>query len=304
MSVQKPLLIAITGPTAVGKTSLCIELAQQLDIEILSCDARQVFKELNIGVARPTIEELAAVPHHFIANKSIHQAYSAGQFGREVLSFLEQYFKSKQAIIMTGGSGLYIKAVLYGFDEFPDVPEGIRQQLNEDLEKHGIDFLVKELEEKDPEYAKLVDRYNSRRLIRALEICRSTGQPYSFFRSKKKRDNFFDHLLIGLQRDRTELYTRINQRVNLMLTAGLLEEAKQLHIHKDLNALQTVGYQELFAHFEGETSLQEATQLIQQNTRRYAKRQTTWIRKEASEHLFHPSEAAAIMDLIKTRLSI
>lgn len=302
MQHSKPLLVVITGPTAIGKTALCIRLAKRLGVEILSCDARQFYQELRIGVARPNEEELGEIRHHFVAHRSIHAPYSAGDFDRDVQVFLQGYYANSPLVIMTGGSGLYIKAVLYGFDEFPEIPQGYREKLETDLAQRGIESLQQELAERDPAYHAIVDLKNPRRLIRALEVCRSTGQPYSSFRSSTARENFYDHLLIGLHMNREELYSRIDRRVHLMMQEGLLEEAKSLLPFAHLNALQTVGYQELFRYFRGEISEQEAIAQIQQNSRRYAKRQMTWIRKQAAEYLFKADQEQEILSLIRSKM--
>lgn len=284
MDQDKKYLIVIEGPTASGKTALAIQLAQHYQAEILSCDSRQFFKEMTIGTAKPSAEELAAAKHHFVDCLSIEEAYNIGDFERDVLAFLEGYYQEKNVAIMVGGSGLYIRAVCEGIDVFPEVDKKIRATLMQTLEQEGIEVLQKELEDLDPIYYHKVDLSNPHRLIRALEICRGTGQPFSSFQGKNKALRPFEIIKIGIDWDRTQLYERINKRVDLMMEAGLLKEAKDLYPKRHLNALQTVGYREFFDHFEGKTSLKEAIDLVKRNTRRYAKRQLTWLRKEEGLH--------------------
>ena len=298
MKKMNKYLIVIGGPTASGKTGVAIQVARTLQTEILSADSRQFYREMTIGTAKPTEEELAAVPHHFINTLSIEQEYTAGDYEREASELLDRLFLEKEAVVMVGGSGLFIKAVCDGLDHFPEVPEKVKQQLEEDYRRFGISFLQDELLESDPEYYHEVDLHNPRRLLRALSVCRAARRPYSSFRSKKKSERQFMPIQIRLHWDRDELYQRINQRVDEMMEKGLLDEAKTLLPYREKNALQTVGYQELFDYLDGKTSLEEAVELIKQNTRRYAKRQTTWFRDWAR---FHPSEMAAIFDFIRIK---
>ncbi len=295
-------LIVIGGPTASGKTEVAIEVAKLLKTEIISADSRQFYREMNIGTAKPTDEELDAVPHHFINNLSIETEYSAGDFERQALGVLDRLFEKNNFVVMTGGSGLFIKAVCEGLNDFPEIPEKVKKGLEEDYQRFGIGFLQNELEEEDPDYFDEVDINNPRRLFRALLVCRASGRPYSSFKSKEKTERSFVPIYISLKWDRDELYERIEERVDKMMGNGLLEEAKKLFSQKHLNALQTVGYQELFDHFEGKTTLEEAVGLIKQNSRRYAKRQITWLRKGEHWALFHPSEFAAIIDFIKIKI--
>lgn len=284
MEQHKKYLIVIEGPTASGKTALGIALAQHFNAEILSCDSRQFFKEMTIGTAKPDAEELAAVVHHFVNCLSIEEAYNIGDFERDVLLFLDAYYQQNNIAIMVGGSGLYIRAVCEGIDVYPEVDQGIRLALNQELETKGIETLQEELAELDPVYHSTVDLSNPHRLIRALEVCRGTGEPFSSFQGKRKIVRPFEIIKIGIDWDRAKLYGRINRRVDLMMDAGLLEEAKLLYPKRHLNALQTVGYREFFDHFDGKLTLKEATELVKRNTRRYAKRQLTWLRKEKDLH--------------------
>ena len=272
-------LISVVGPTAIGKTSLAIALAKHYKTEIVSADSRQFFEELRIGTAVPSKEELATVKHHFIQHKSIFKSYSVGHFEKEVIAQLSNLFNKHDCVIMVGGSGLYVDAVTKGLDEFPVVDPAIREELNKKLKESGIVELQTQLKLLDEiQYAK-IDIENPHRLIRALEICIGSGQPYSSFLNKRKIKRPFKTITIGLKADRQVIYDRINQRVDLMIEAGLLEEARKLHPHRTLNALQTVGYKELFNYFDGEWDLDFAISEIKKNTRRFAKRQLTWYRK-------------------------
>ncbi len=272
-------LISIIGPTAIGKTALAIRLATIFDTDIISADSRQFFKELKIGTAAPTSEELDAAKHHFIGHKSISDEYSVGHFEEEAIPLINKLFEKKNALILVGGSGLYIDAVLFGLDKFPEVDAKYRLQLDALLRENGIEALHKLLQEKDPVYLEKVDRNNPHRLIRALEVCLSSGKPYSSFLNQKKIKRNFQHLIIGLETEREKLYRRINKRVDQMVSDGLEAEAKSLYPYKQLNALQTVGYQEFFDFFDGKISKVEAIESIKQNTRRFAKRQITWFKK-------------------------
>ncbi|RDK86873.1 tRNA (adenosine(37)-N6)-dimethylallyltransferase MiaA [Marinirhabdus gelatinilytica] len=281
-----PLLICIVGPTAIGKTALGIEIAKHFSTEILSADSRQFFKEMAIGTAVPTTEELDAAPHHFIQNRSIFEPYNVGDFEKDALLKLKELFKKHDKVVMVGGSGLYVDAVVKGLDKFPKVKKEVREQLSKQLEEHGLTSLQRELKEKDPTYFKNADIQNPHRLIRALEIIRGTGKPFSSFLKKDISERNFDTLYIGLTAEREKIYERINKRVDIMIENGLMEEARQLYPHKDLNALQTVGYKELFQFFDGEISKEEAVSEIKKNTRRFAKRQGTWFRKNEQIHWF------------------
>lgn len=293
-------LISIVGPTAIGKTSLSIDLAKAFETEIISADSRQFFREMNIGTAVPSSEELAAAPHHFIQHISVEDAYSVGDFERDALQKLEQLFQRHDKVIMVGGSGLYVDAVTKGLDEFPEIDPQIRISLNELFAAEGLPALQKQLSQLDPEYYSEVDTENPHRLIRALEVSLGTGKPFSSFRKKKAAQRSFKSVLIGLTADREVIYDRINRRVDLMLEQGLLEEAKALAGKKHLNAMNTVGYKELFAFLEGHCSLEEAVEEIKKNTRRFAKRQLTWFRKNPEIRWFdHTTPTEEIIDMIK-----
>jgi tRNA dimethylallyltransferase len=277
---MKPVLLVLAGPTASGKTALSIEFAKHFKTEIISCDARQFYREMNIGTAKPTEPELQSVKHHFIDNLTIFDNYSVGDYEKEVLSFLNEYFQNNKIALMVGGSGLFMRTVCEGVDEFPDIPPNFRAELQTLFNEKGIEVLQKELKEKDPEYYTKVDLKNPHRLIRALEVCRFSGKPYTSFLGKGKVSRPFQVVKIGLNWDKQTLHHRINERVDKMMAEGLLKEAESLYEHKNLNALQTVGYQELFSYFEGKFSMDEAVEQIKLNTRHYAKRQMTWFKKE------------------------
>ncbi len=297
-------LICVVGPTAIGKTALAIQLAQAFNTEIISADSRQFYKEMYVGTAVPSEVELAAIPHHFIHNKSIFDDYSVGNFEREALQKLDELFEHHDVVILAGGSGLYVDAVVNGLDDFPVVASEIREQLQLDLDAKGIEMLQRELQEIDPVSYETIDIQNKHRLLRALEIFRATEKPFSSFLKKKLVKRNFTTFYIGLTAERDTIYERINRRVDLMLTAGLIEEAKQLHVHKRLNALQTVGYKELFAWFDGNISKEEAITEIKKNTRRFAKRQGTWFRKNEVIHWFdYTEDPSKIVAYIKKRLS-
>jgi tRNA dimethylallyltransferase len=272
-------LITIVGPTAIGKTSLSIALAQHLHCDIISCDSRQFFEEMGIGTAVPSTEELARAQHHFIQNKSIFENYTVGDFEKEAIAKLDELFFTNDYVVMVGGSGLYVEAVLKGFDDFPKVLASVRDEVTSNYEKLGIEYLQTELEKRDPNYFSVVAKENPQRMMRALEVCIGSGKPYSSFLNQKKNTRNFTPILIGLEAERNTIYDRINQRVESMINEGLLAEAKELFPHKNLNALQTVGYRELFRYFEEEISLEFAIEEIKKNTRRFAKRQLTWFKR-------------------------
>ena len=298
-------LINILGPTAIGKTSLSIKIANYYQTEIISADSRQFFKEMKIGTAVPEIEELKAAPHHFIQHISVENDYSVGDFEKEAIQKLEDLFKEKQLVVMVGGSGLYIKAVTEGLDDFPDVDPEIRQNLNSHLEKDGIDWLQKKLFVLDPEYYKNADVQNPHRLIRALEICIATGKPFSSFLNQDKENRNFKTINIGLTADREMIYERINQRVDIMIENGLVEEAKALYPQRNLNALNTVGYKELFKYFDEDWDLETAISEIKKNTRRFAKRQLTWFRKDDTIKWFeYDQNPEDIFDYIDSQINI
>ena len=289
--MNKPILIQVCGTTAIGKTSLSIALAQHFNTEIISCDSRQFFKEMTIGTAVPFSWELEAVPHHFIQNKSIFDTYSVGDFERESLACLTKLFKKHQVVILVGGSGLYAEALINGLDQFPKVEEGLRAKLKDQLETEGIVKLQNQLKELDPLSFKEIDLDNPQRLIRALEITISSKKPFSSFKRQNQIQRPFQTLRVGLEGERSEIYKRIEQRVDAMMEQGLLQEVEGLKSYADLNALQTVGYKELFAYLNGEISLDFAVSEIKKNTRRFAKRQITWNKKLEGVHRFNYREA-------------
>lgn len=298
--MNKPYLISIVGPTGIGKTSLSVHLARAFNTEIISADSRQFFREMHLGTAVPSAEELTAAPHHFIQHRSIQENYSVGDFERDALEKMEELFQKHRLLIMVGGSGLYVKSVLEGLDNFPEVDPAIRAALNEKALQTGLIPLQEQLKEADPETFARIDINNPHRVIRALEICMGTGKPYSSFLHKGKSSRNFKAIKIGLIAPREVIYDRINQRVDLMLKDGLLQEARDLFPQKELNALNTVGYKELFEHFEGNKSLEEAVEEIKKNSRRFAKRQLTWFRKEEDIHWFEyttpPSEIISFIE--------
>jgi len=277
--MNEKILLAVVGPTAIGKTSLAILLAQHFHTEIVSADSRQFFREMTLGTAVPSPSELEAAPHHFIGHKSIFEPYSVGDFEKDALALLGQLFSRHDRVVMVGGSGLYVDAVVKGLDGFPPTDPALRHTLNRRLLDQGLKSLQGELLQRDPEYYKKVDLGNPHRLIRALEVSISTGRPYSSFLGQPKAERPFKSLYIGLQAPRDILYQRIDARVEVMMGAGLLEEARDLWPHRSRNALQTVGYKELFEYLEGNCTLDTAVEEIKKNSRRYAKRQMTWLRK-------------------------
>ncbi|MDH5379404.1 MAG: tRNA (adenosine(37)-N6)-dimethylallyltransferase MiaA [Cyclobacteriaceae bacterium] len=295
-------LIVISGPTAVGKTNLSIKLAKKFDTAIISADARQIYKELSIGTAKPTKEELSEALHYFIDIIDIKTPYSAGDFERDAVELCSKLFKTNNKVIVCGGSGLYINALCYGFNEMPKISESIRTEVSELLKKEGVEKLQLLIREKDPEYYSEMDINNPRRLSRALEIIMATGKKYSSYRTGETKKRSFSCIHIGLQRERDELYSRINQRVDQMMAEGLEEEARSVYEFRDNNALQTVGYKELFDYFDGLISRTTAIELIKQNSRRYAKRQMTWFKKNPDIKWFHPDEVEDILGYLNTVL--
>lgn len=294
-------LIVIAGPTAVGKTTRSIYLARQVDTHILSADSRQFYREMNIGTAKPTAEELKAVPHHFINSHSIHEYYSAGQFASDALELLKVLFREHPVVIVTGGSGLYLHALTEGLDPMPEIAATTRANLQETFEKEGLEVLLAELKEKDPVHYARIDRQNAARVIRALEVIRTAGQPFSELRKSMGTKRPFAIHKMALDLPRETLYARINQRVDEMLQNGLVAEARQLHPMRGLNALETVGYKELFDHFEGKYDLAEAIRLVKRNSRRYAKRQLTWLRRDLTMQWFSPKEKESMLAWIRSR---
>ena len=277
---MKKKLITISGQTASGKTNLSIRLAQNLNCSIISCDSRQFYKEMSIGTAVPSKLELSKANHYFIHHKSVKDNYTVGDFQNDALKLIENLFKKDDYIILTGGSGMYMDAIVNGIDKFPKIKLGVRELLNEKHNSGGILFLKNKLKELDPEYYDIVDVNNHRRLIRALEVCISTGKPYSSFLNKKNKKYDFESVNFGIKIDRKLLYEKINYRVDKMISDGLIKEAKTLVNFKYLNPLNTVGYKELFEHFKGNLTKSQAIEKIKQNTRRYAKRQMTWLKNK------------------------
>jgi tRNA dimethylallyltransferase len=285
-------LITIVGPTAIGKTSLSIDLANHYNCEIISCDSRQFFKEMTIGTAVPSLEELTAATHHFIQNKSILDNYTVGDFEKEALSKIEELHQNNDYVILVGGSGLYVDAILKGFDEFPTIDPSVRESVNSNYEKLGIEYLQQQLETLDSNYFKSITKenpqtlQNPQRMMRFVEVCIGSGKPYSSFLNQKKNNRNFTPIVIGLEADRSVIYDRINQRVDIMVKEGLVEEAQTLYSQKELNALQTVGYRELFSYFDGEFTLSFAIEEIKKNTRRFSKRQLTWFKRKENTKWF------------------
>ena len=285
-------LITIIGPTAIGKTSLSIMLANYFNCEIISCDSRQFFKEMSIGTAVPSNSELAAAKHHFIQNISIFDNYTVGDFEKEAMSKLDELFLTNDYAILVGGSGLYVDAILKGFDEFPEIDPSVRLDVNSNYEKLGIGYLQQKLEVLDPDYyARLAKEnpqtlQNPQRMMRFVEVCLGSGKPYSSFLNQKQNSRNFTPILIGLEAERNVIYNRINQRVDIMMNEGLLAEAKKLYPNKELNALQTVGYRELFSYFDREITLEFAIEEIKKNTRRFSKRQLTWFKRNENTKWF------------------
>lgn len=301
--IMTKTLISIVGPTAIGKTRLSIALAKHFDTEIISADSRQFFKEMSIGTAAPTPEELQEAPHHFIHHKSITDDYNVGAFERDALKKLEILFKKHDILIMVGGSGLYVDAVTKGLNDFPNVDPAIRKSLNKTFDENGLQPLQEQLKKLDPKTFENIAIDNPHRVMRALEICIGTGKPYASFINKNKRQRSFKTLSIGLTADRSLIYDRINQRVDLMMEHGLLNEAKDLYAHKELNSLNTVGYKELFKYFDNEWSLEFAISEIKKNSRRFAKRQLTWFKKNETIKWFdYHDDLNTIIDYINGNL--
>ncbi|RKO73199.1 tRNA (adenosine(37)-N6)-dimethylallyltransferase MiaA [Sphingobacterium puteale] len=299
---NKKTLIAIVGPTAVGKTAMAISLAQYFKTEIISADSRQFYREMTIGTAKPDAEELASAPHHFINSHSIRQDYSAGDFEREALLRLNELFKQHDVVIMVGGSGLFVRALCEGLDDLPKAGEEVRERLNSEMKQLGIEQMKERLKTIDPAYYKVADIDNPQRVVRALEVFEATGKPMSFYHRKDVDKRPFDILTIGLNMERSQLYARINLRVDRMMETGLLEEVKSLIPFRSKPALLTVGYAELFDFLDGNISLGDAVDKIKQNSRRYAKRQITWFKKYGDTFWFQPTETGDIIDFIQTKL--
>jgi tRNA dimethylallyltransferase len=299
---KKKTLIAIVGPTAVGKTAMAISLAQYFKTEIISADSRQFYREMTIGTAKPDLEELASAPHHFINSHSITQDYSAGDFEREALHKLDELFRQNDVVVMVGGSGLFVRALCQGLDDLPKAGDEVRERLNNEMAQLGLEQMKERLKTIDPAYYQIADIDNPQRVVRALEVFEATGKPMSFYHKKDLNKRPFDILTIGLNMERPELYERINLRVERMMEMGLLEEVKSLVPFRSKPALLTVGYAELFDYLDGNISLEEAVERIQQNSRRYAKRQITWFKKYGNTSWFQSDETGAIIDFINAKL--
>ena len=300
----KPILISIVGPTGIGKTSMAIRLAKTFGSEIISADSRQFYKELTIGTAKPSETELSAAKHHFINSHTIKELYSAGEFGRDAKNLLNQLFEKKKHVIAVGGSSLYLRALWEGFDNIPEIDPAIRSQLNLELQKNGIETLLEELEEVDEDYYHQVDKKNGQRVVRALEVIRGTGSKFSSFRKSIGQENEYRNLKVGLTMDREELFDRINRRMDEMIEQGLFEEAQALYSFRDHNALQTVGYSEIFEYMDGAYDKTEAIRLLKRNSRRYAKRQMTWFRKYEDIRWFNPSEYDEIFNWLEPKIDL
>ena len=300
MEIKQRTLISIVGPTAVGKTAFGIALARHFGTEVLSVDSRQFYREMQIGTAKPSREERSEAVHHFVDTHSITEDYNVGKFELDALDLLEKLFKKHQVVIAVGGSGLFFKALWEGFDDMPKIPSGIRDQLNQEFEKSGLDGLVDELKQTDPIYFGQVDLKNHQRMIRALEVIRSTGKPFSSFRiQNKSAERPFRIIKIGLEMDRAVLFERIDYRMDLMIKEGLFDEVTSLQQYKENNALQTVGYSEIFRFLEGAYDREEAVRLLKRNSRRYAKRQMTWFKKDSEVEWYSPNDLEKVIERIE-----
>ena len=302
-SSSKPLLVVLLGPTGVGKTDLCIRLADTFHIPIINADSRQIFAEIPIGTAAPTKEQLARVKHYFVGTHHLQDYYSASMFEQDALNIIQNEFLSHPCALMSGGSMMYIDAVCNGIDDIPTVDDKTRTWMKRRLAEEGLPALVKELKELDPEHYAVVDKQNPRRVVHALEICHMTGKTYTSFRTNSKKERPFRILKIGLNRPREELYDRINRRVDQMMADGWLDEARSVYPLRHLNALNTVGYKELFLYFDGTWPLEEAVERIKGNTRRYMRKQLTWFKRDPEIHWFTPDETDEIVALVKAELS-
>lgn len=296
-------LISLSGPTAVGKTECSLKIAEHFNTEIISCDSRQMYREMSIGTAVPSKDELARVRHHFIGKLSIHDYYNASMFEQDINTLSSELFKTHDTLLMTGGSGMYLDAVLYGIDYIPDPDFEIRKNLITQHETEGIEPLCAKLKELDPVCYQRIDLKNHKRVIRALEVCLSSGKPFSSFQTKTIKPRNFNILMIGIERNREELYKRIDQRIDIMLSEGLEEEARSLYPHKNLIALKTIGYKEFFLFFDKKISREEAVHLIRKNTRQYARKQENWLKRYKDMHWFKPGETENIIKLIQTNIN-
>ena len=300
---SKPTLIVLIGPTGIGKTDLSLNIAEHYNTEIISADSRQLYADLKIGTAAPTSEQLARVKHHFVGTLQLTDYYSAAQYEAEVMKKLDELFKQHSEIVLTGGSMMYVDAVCKGIDDIPTVDEETRKTLMQHYENVGLERLCAELKILDPEYYDIVDKKNPKRVIHALEICYMTGQTYTSFRTSQTKERPFNIIKVGLRREREELYARINKRVDIMMEDGLLEEAKSVYQYKDLNSLNTVGYEEMFKYLDGEWELPFAIEKIKQNSRIYSRKQVTWFKRDTDITWFHPDDTDNIMSFIEERLN-
>lgn len=296
-------LLVLIGPTGIGKTELSLNLARQLDTVIISSDSRQIYKELKIGTAAPTPEQLQAVQHYMVGTHSITDYYNAYEFEQDVLKLLDTLFHAHNNVVMTGGSMMYVDAVCKGIDDLPTIDPELRKEVMDIYEKEGLDAIRRQLKLLDPVFYEQVDLKNHKRVIHAVEVCLMTGQPYSSLRTNSAQKRPFNILKIGLDMDRTELYDRINKRVDIMVEEGLFDEARTFYEHKTLNALNTVGYKEIYGHFDGEYDADTAIDLIKRNSRRYAKRQLSWFRRDKEINWFHPAQTEEIIKFAKSSLS-
>ena len=302
MSSKQPTLIVIVGPTGSGKTALAVTLARHYSAPIISTDSRQFYRGLPIGTAQPTAEELSLAEHHFIADRDVDDDFNSGRYEQEALARLDELFKRHDVVVAVGGSGLYIQALCEGMDNLPEANEELRQSLKQRLDSEGIEPLFEELCRLDSDYAKVVDRHNPARIMRALEVCITSGKPYSHQRKGEKQARPFNIIKIGTDLPRDILYERINQRVDLMISEGLEAEARAMLAKRHLNSLQTVGYREMFDYFDGNCSLDEAIELIKRNSRRYAKRQLTWFRRDTEIAWFSPHDIEPIISHIDAKI--
>lgn len=305
MNKNSKRILVIAGPTAVGKTALAIKIAKYFQTAVISADSRQFFKEMSMGTAKPGKEEMDGVPHYFIDNLSIEEDYNVGNFEKDALNLLKKLFQQKDTVIVSGGSGLYVKALCEGINDMPQIPAEIREKINIAYEEKGLQYLQERLKEVDPEYYKIVDLKNPQRLIRALELYEISGENMTYFRSINTNiQRPFNIIKIGLERPREELYKRIDIRMDQMIDQGLFKEAQNLLPFQHLNALQTVGYSEIFSYFNGDYDREEAIRLLKRNSRRYAKRQLTWFKKDQDFTWFHPDDELSILDWVKEKINV
>lgn len=302
MSISRPTLIVVVGPTGSGKSALAVELAKHYGAPVISTDSRQVYRGLPIGTAQPTADELAAAKHYFIADREVEDNFNCGRYEVEALALLEELFRDNRYVIAVGGSGLYVKALCEGMDSLPEADDAVRAMLKSRLATEGIGSLAEELRSLDPKYADEVDLCNPARVMRALEVCLTTGKPYSEQRSGSIAERWFDIVKIGTDMPRDVLYERIDRRVDMMVAEGLVEEARRMYPKRELNSLQTVGYREMFDYFDGVTTLDEAIELVKRNSRRYAKRQLTWFRRDEQIAWFAPSDLERIIEFIDSKV--